>query len=302
MIRTYVTAFALLLSAGVAAAEPADKADKKSENTDKQAESGFGLDLTAPDEKKTDGEQQQQQQQSTSELPPPTAGDLAPKAQASKDELLEGERDVTVEDRVKSVQRKLYLKKHRFEVAGFVSTAVNDPYFRKYGVTLRPAYYIADTLAISLRLSGTRLDRTDDVPLAKRTFQSQLFYSVPQWGAVAAIEWSPIYGKVSIWNDILHFDSYLVGGVGAVLTETSAEPVFLECGRTCPRGPNPAADVGIGMRFVARDYIAVNVALINTTYVDIPTGTTKGTTQNMLTLNAGVSIFYPFKSTAREAE
>src|SRR5919106_2388294 len=164
-------AFALLLIPGVATAQSPDKAEKQAENTDKQAD-GFGLDLTAPDEaKKPDAEKP------AAELP---VADQPPKAQASRDELLEGERDVTVEDRVKSVQRKLYLKKHRFELAGFGSAAVNDPYFRKYGVTLRPAYYLADTLAISLRLSAMRLDRTDDVPLAKRTFQSQLFYSVPR--------------------------------------------------------------------------------------------------------------------------
>jgi hypothetical protein len=56
------------------------------------------------------------------------------------------------------------------------------------------------------------------------------------------------------------------------------------------------------MRFVVRDWLAVNVALINTTYVDTPTGTTKGATQNLMMLNVGLSIFIPFKSTYREAE
>jgi outer membrane beta-barrel protein len=289
LLRTSVIAFALLLIPGVAAAQ-ADKAEKQPDKADKA--DSFGLDLTAPDEKKSEAEKPAT----------PPADEDPRKAQASREELMEGERDVTVEDRVKSVQRKLYLKKHRFELAAFGTTAVNDPYFRKYGVTLRPAWYLADTLAISLRLSAMRLDRTDDVPLAKRTFQSQLFYSIPRWGAVAGIEWSPIYGKVSIWNDILHFDSYLVGGIGAVITDTSSAPINPECASACPRGPNPAADIGIGIRFVARDYIAVNAALINTTYVDIPTGSNKASTQNVLTLNAGVSIFYPFKSTAREAE
>lgn len=298
MIRTLVIAIALPLIPAVASAQQGDKADQQAEKSDKQAES-FGLDLTAPpEEKKPDGEKAEGDKAAAA----PPAGEDAKPPPTSRESLLEGERDVTVEDRVKSVQRKLYLKKHRFELAGFGTTAVNDPYFRKYGVTLRPAWYLADTLAVSLRLSAMRLDRTDDVPLAKRTFQSQMFFSVPQFGAVAGIEWSPIYGKVSIWNDILHFDSYLVGGIGAVITETSSSPVFLECGTSCPRGPNPAADLGVGIRFVARDYLAVNAALINTTYVDIPTGTTKAATQNMLTLNAGVSIFYPFKSTAREAE
>ena len=56
------------------------------------------------------------------------------------------------------------------------------------------------------------------------------------------------------------------------------------------------------MRFVVKDFLAVNVALINTSYVDQPVGTTKGITQNMMTLNAGISLFIPFKSTYREAE
>jgi hypothetical protein len=51
-----------------------------------------------------------------------------------------------------------------------------------------------------------------------------------------------------------------------------------------------------------KDFVAVNVALINTTYVDTPAGTTKAVTQNLMLINAGISIFFPFKSTYKEAE
>jgi hypothetical protein len=64
---------------------------------------------------------------------------------------------------------------------------------------------------------------------------------------------------------------------------------------------NPAVDLGIGMRFVVKDFVAVNVSMINTTYVDQPAGTTKGATQNLMMLGAGLSVFLPFKSTGREA-
>jgi outer membrane beta-barrel protein len=107
------------------------------------------------------------------------------------------------------------------------------------------------------------------------------------------VEWSPLYGKVAFLNSILHFDAYLLGGLGIVYTETSALP---------DRGPNVAADLGLGVRFVARDWLAVNVALINTSYVDQPLNSSKGATQNIMTLNAGISVFFPLKSTGREAE
>ena len=56
------------------------------------------------------------------------------------------------------------------------------------------------------------------------------------------------------------------------------------------------------MHFVAKDFFAVNVALINTTYVDTPTGSPKASVQNMMAIYAGFSLFIPFKSTYREAE
>src|SRR5262249_44343440 len=169
----------------------------------------------------------------------------------------------------------------------------NDPYYAKYGLAIRGAYYFADTLALSARFTKMDVFQNDDVRTAKRNFQSRVFVSVPLWSTMADVEWSPIYGKVAIFNSILHFDAYLFGGAGIVTTETSALP---------DRGLNAAVDLGVGMRFVAKDFLAVNVALINTTYNDQPAGTTKGATQNLLMLGAGLSVFIPFRSTGREAE
>jgi len=200
------------------------------------------------------------------------------------------ERDITQEDRVKSVQRKLYLKRARFELSPSVMVSVNDPFYTKTGFGIRGAFYLADTLALSVRGMSLQTLAGNDVRTAKRTFQSRIFYSVPQVAALADLEWSPIYGKVALFNSILHFDAFILGGLGAVGTETAPFP-----GR-------PGAELGAGLRFVVKDFLSVNVAVIDTSYVDTPAGTTKGATQNMLTLNAGISIFIPFSSTGREAE
>lgn len=255
---------------------------------------GLGLDLTEEakkDEAKTEAEKQQKPA-----APPSTASAAAEKTPAAPPPSL-GEREIIQEDRVKSVQRKVYLKRHRFELAPSLSTSINDPYYSKYAVNIRGAFYLADTLAIAARFSwlgafgSAYVYPNDDVRTAKRNFQSRIFFSVPQWMTMADLEWSPLYGKVAIFNSILHIDAYLIGGAGAVQTETSAQ-----------RGLNPGVDLGIGMRFVAKDYLAVNVALINTTYVDQPAGTTKGAIQNLMMLGAGISVFLPFRSTGREAE
>ncbi len=273
MIRSTAISFALFLLPAAAVAQ----------------DQGFGLDLTEETPPAEESLGLDLSDTSSSEAPPPTRDDT--RKPIARESLLEGERDVTVEDRVKSVQRKVYLKKNRFELAPFLSTSVNDPYYLKFGASVRGAYFLADSLALAVRGSLYSVNGTDDVRLAKRTFQSRIFNSVPQWSVMGDVEWSPVYGKISIWNDILHLDGYLLGGLGVMNTETSVE-----------RGLNPAFDLGAGLRVVARDWIAFNAALINTSYVDTPTGTTKGALQNVMTLNAGVSIFFPLKSTGREAE
>ncbi|WP_338867420.1 outer membrane beta-barrel domain-containing protein [Myxococcus stipitatus] len=255
-----------------------------------QSQEGMGLDLTEETTPKSE----------ESPTPPP-AEEAAPAATASRSVEEEAPppeaflplTDITQEDRVKSVQRKVYRKKGRFELSPLISISVNDPFYSKVGASLRGAYYLADTLAISARGTLMQVVPSDDVRLAKGAFFAKIYNSVPEWSAMGDVEWSPVYGKVAFLNSILHFDGYLLAGAGVVKTETSS----LE-----GRGLNPAADLGLGMRFVAKDFVAVNVALINTTYVDQPLGSAKGAIQNMMTLNAGISLFLPFRSTGRDAE
>ena len=201
------------------------------------------------------------------------------------------ELEITQADRVRSIQRKVYLKKGRFELMPHALYSVNDPYYSKTGLGLAANYFLADTLAVGLRGAWMAVLPSDDVRTAKRNFQSRIFYSVPQWAAMADVQWSPVYGKIAVGNSILHFDGYLLAGAGVLSTETSAT-----------RGLNVAADLGAGLRFVAKDFLAVNAGVVNTSYVDQPTGTLKAATQNILTLSAGVSVFLPLKSTGRESE
>jgi outer membrane beta-barrel protein len=252
---------------------------------------GMGLDLTQDDANKPPEEQTETPPETTPTAEPPPTPAASTAAPAPEPEVLPT--DITNEDRVKSVQRKVYLKKGRFELTPLVSVSVNDPYYSKFGASVRGAYYFADTLAISARATVMQVLPSDDVRTAKRAFQSRIYHSVPQWSGMADVEWAPLYGKVAFLNSILHFDGYLLSGAGVVKTETSS----LE-GRSISIG----ADLGLGMRFVAKDFLAVNVALINTSYVDQPLGTSKGAVQNLMTINAGISLFFPLRSTGRESE
>lgn len=264
---------------------------------------GFeGLDLTDGDKKEEKKDPPKDELDLTAPEKPATKK-AAPKDDGRKPLKADQpavERDVTQDDRVKSVQRKLYIKRGRFELAPAAIINVNDPYYTRVGGQIRAAFYPADTLAIAARFALMQTLPSDDVRQATRTLQSRIFFSVPYWNAMADLEWSPLYGKVSFLNSILHIDGYLLAGGGVVFTERTGTPD--PANNDQPRPINPGFDLGLGLRFVAKDFVSVNLGLVNTTYVDTPRGTTKGVTQNLMMLTVGVSLFIPFKSTYREAE
>jgi outer membrane beta-barrel protein len=245
---------------------------------------GLGLDLTEDAQKKA-----------PSTVPLPSDRRLS-------DAPVLDEQKLTEDDRVKSIQRKVFLKTHRFELLPTIFVSVNDPYYSKWGGSVRGSYFLSDTLALAVHASIYDLLPTDDVRTAKANFQSRIFFSKPQWSLLGAVEWSPIYGKATIFNSIIHFDGFILGGLGAMWSETSSTPLDSKQVNGPKRGPHVAAELGLGLRFMTTDWLSVNIALIDTSYVDQPAGSVKGSVQNVLALNAGVSLFFPFRSTGRDSE
>src|SRR5215813_15101410 len=106
------------------------------------AQENLGLDLTQSGDKKEE---------------PKSKPAVPPASTAPTEAPIATERDTTVEDRVKSVQRKVYLKKHRFELAPYVAISLNDAYYSKFGLAVRGAYYLSDTLALAARFTSMQV-------------------------------------------------------------------------------------------------------------------------------------------------
>jgi outer membrane beta-barrel protein len=246
-----------------------------------------GLDLSSPPPEKK-GEQKPEK------APPAEAPGLSitPEPEAKrpaeppKSGGLFGERDVALGDRVKAVQRKGFLKRGRFELAPIFSTSVNDAYFQKVGGGLRLAYSLQDSFAIALRGSWYTPFRTDNVRTGKLALQSQLLTSQLNGQAMIDGVWSPVYGKASFLADaIVHFDLYLAAGFGAVWSATSGPPRN--------EGPHLAAEVGGGVRFYPKEWMAFELGLMATFYPDQPIVSVPATTQTVFVANVGVSFFFP---------
>jgi outer membrane beta-barrel protein len=210
-----------------------------------------------------------------------------PAAEAPKAGAIFGERDVALGDRVKAVQRKGFLKRGRFEVAPIFALSVNDAFYQKIGGGLRLAYSLQDSFAIAARGSYYTPFRTDNVREGKQAFQSQLLTSQLYGQAMVDGVWSPVYGKASFLSDaIVHFDLFLSAGFGVVWSATSGPPRN--------EGPHPAAELGGGVRFYPREWMAFELGLLATFYPDQPMVSVPATMQTVFVANVGVSFFFPF--------
>ncbi|MGI5860584.1 MAG: outer membrane beta-barrel domain-containing protein [Myxococcales bacterium] len=234
-----------------------------------------GLDLTedAP-------EQTPEQPQTAPEAPTPPL-DIDEPAASSEPRL--SELDITSEDRVKSVQRRGFLKRNRFDLTPMAFVQLNDAYYPKFGPGARASYHPHESFGLGVRFLQYNLVPTDNVRLAKRQLQSRLPSVLPKMSFALDLIWSPIYGKISIFNAIRHFDLFVIGGAGAIFTQTSDAD-----------GPHLSTHIGIGQRFSINDFLAVDVSIIEAIYSDRPGGANKAVLQNVLTLNAGLSVFLPF--------
>lgn len=246
-----------------------------------QAQEAPGLDLSEPP--KTHSQQ-----------PPPARGQGAPAtpgtAQPSGAEpspMAQGEADVALADRVKAVQRKGFLKRHRFQLGLDLPISINDPFYEKLGVGGTIGYNLEDAFAVSLRGVYYWPLRTNAVRQGQLAFGSLILNSAVKGQLMVDGIWSPVYGKVAwLGSDIVHFDVYLLAGLGAVWSATSLAPRS--------EGPHAATDLGAGIRFYPKSWLALDGGLIATLYADQPSTSAPSTIQKIIAARIGVTIFFPF--------
>jgi outer membrane beta-barrel protein len=200
--------------------------------------------------------------------------------------LAPGEHDAAFQDRVKAVQLKGFLKRHRFELGLSLPGTVNDAFYQKVGIGAKLAYNFEDSFALAVRGTYFWQLRSSHVREGNVAFQSQLLASQLYGQAMLDGVWSPIYGKVAwLGSRIVHFDAYLLAGLGAVWSATSAAPRS--------EGPHVATDLGLGLRFYPADWLALDGGLIATFYPDQPNTGVPGTIQRQVAAHVGVTFFLP---------
>ena len=187
------------------------------------------------------------------------------------------------EDRIKSVQRKAFLKRSRWELTPLVCLSLNDAFYQKVGGGASIAYHLADSLGIEFQAVYVGTIQTDMVGYFQQANEALPRVSELRYYLMGNILWSPIYGKLSLFTDeIVHFDAYLIGGFGMASTETGAKL---------------ASNIGLGLRYFVTSWLVVKIEVRDLIYTETLKLDVQRTEfsdiQNHVMLAAGVSFFLP---------
>lgn len=189
------------------------------------------------------------------------------------------ERNRRLEDRIKSVQRKVFLKKQRIELFPYFGLDLNDPFFQHLLVGASVSYHLSDSIALEARGGAVIASLKQGAIRLVRQEAGAVLENPPEFKYHADLDftWAPFYGKISLFGEgILHFDTYLTAGPGIFGTDA---------------GLNPAANIGIGQRYFLTKWLVARIELRD--YLFIDSRNNRSDLQNLLVLGFSVSGFFP---------
>jgi len=116
--------------------------------------------------------------------------------------------------RRKGVQRRDFLKRHRFELSGvggfYASDALSSTY--SYGGAL--SFYPSEDFGLELLVTRSPVQFRLEEPFNAFTRQEH-FVPTDAWQAIASLSWSPIHAKFKFTEQtIIHGDVFAVAGAG----------------------------------------------------------------------------------------
>ena len=130
--------------------------------------------------------------------------------------------DLTLQDRIKAVARKTFVKTGRFELQPSMMVTVNDAFFRSFAAAGRVSWHLNE--AFALEVGGAYIppffvQELEPVDLLREQLAHININDDVFALADVGVTFSPLYGKVAVLGDgIIQFDGFLSAGVGATST------------------------------------------------------------------------------------
>lgn len=226
------------------------------------------------------------QAQAPAPPPPPGDTDLTEESAGAGSTTATDEEGTgrTLQERIRAVSRRVFLKRQRFELEPQFGFTTNDALNRAWSFGARGSYHFNEEFAIDFGGGGGFNQQLDDVRLlgaspdaldaARKGTPAQVGY-----GDIG-VTFSPFYGKLALMAEqVIHFDGFISGGLGAVVDNS-------------PEVVHPAVELGVGGRVFLTRWLTIRADLRN--YVYPLTVVDELTFPSALILSLGLGFHLPF--------
>jgi outer membrane beta-barrel protein len=176
--------------------------------------------------------------------------------------------------RRKGVQRRDFLKKHRFELSGLGGFYASDALSSTYSYGGAVAFYPSEDFGVELLVTRTPMQFRLEEPFTAFDQQTHFPTSVA-WQGIFSLLWSPIHAKFKFTeNSIIHGDLFVVAGAGR-----TGDPTVL--GLTW--------EAGLGAKLYFNKYLSFRLDLRDFLLPQEVLG--RGRITNNVTILAGLSLW-----------
>ncbi len=206
---------------------------------------------------------------------------------ADKAENVDAGTGKTLQERIRAVSRRAFLKSGRFELTPMLGFNVSDPFFRAWNVGARGAYHFTEEFALDFGGGGVVFNETQDFlrvlnvdpdDLADQ-IKNQLGAATLYGYADVGVTFSPFYGKVALASEFVgHFDVFVSGGLGIVADNVGT---FV----------HPALELGLGGRLYITRFLAARADVRSYLYPTDSAGAL--VLGNQIIMNLGVAFYFP---------
>ncbi|MDP2312116.1 MAG: outer membrane beta-barrel domain-containing protein [Pseudomonadota bacterium] len=204
---------------------------------------------------------------------------------------------------IKTIQKKNFMKIHRYEVGPSVGFVANDPFLNRYIIGGVFDYHLTEVFAAELQVGYAPIlgqggeNDPDWKDLSKQLLlENSVSPDISKLTAHGsmALAFSPIYGKAAVGRSIIAFDIFGYFGLG--VTATTDDLVALQndddSAVLTQNQVHPTTIVGGGARVAFSEGVAARVEGKSMSYIETVNSTTLEMKNNFV-VQASVSFFFP---------
>lgn len=157
------------------------------------------------------------------------------------------------------VRPQLYSAGNKFEFSPMVGYVSNDPYYRIITPGAMLSYHYSDRSAIEAHI-GYDMNSAKQLlsQVRQKISRDPDVVSRPKFFVTGNYSWTPIYGKLDAFGEIVaHYDLYVLGGLGICQDEIETNTTTTPSSQSIASKVFPVTDVAIGQHFFLSRHVGI---------------------------------------------